>query len=57
VHSSGGNSRPPTGETPLQMPDANPALAERPEEAVAVPRAPVPPEYVAIVRRLFEREP
>ena len=57
VHASGGNSRPPTGDTPLQMPDANPALAERPEEAVAVPRAPVPPEYVAIVRRLFEREP
>jgi hypothetical protein len=57
VHATGGASRPPTGETPLQMPDANPALADRPQEAVAVPRAPVPPEYVAIVRRLFEREP
>jgi len=57
VHATGGGSRPPTGETPLQMPDANPALAERPAEAVAVPRAPVPPEYAAIVQRLFERAP
>jgi hypothetical protein len=57
VHASGGGSRPPTGETPRQMPDANPALAQRLEEAVAVPRAPVPPEYIAIVRRLFERAP
>jgi hypothetical protein len=39
------------------MPDANPALAESAGEAIAVPRAPVPPEYAAVVRRLFEREP
>jgi len=57
VHASGGGSRPPTGETPSQMPDANPALAEQAEEAIAVPRAPVPAEYAAIVRRLFERAP
>ena len=57
VHASGGGSRPPTGETPSQMPDSNPALAEQAEEAIAVPRAPVPAEYTAIVRRLFERAP
>jgi hypothetical protein len=57
VRLTGGGSRPPTGDTPSQLPDASPALAERPREAVAVPRAPVPPEYAAVVRRLFEREP
>jgi hypothetical protein len=57
VHASGGGSRPPTGETPSQMPDANPALAEQAEEAIAVPRTPVPAEYATIVRRLFERAP
>ena len=57
VRATGGGPRPPTGDTPLQMPDANPALAENPDEAVAVPRAPVPPEYAILVRRLFEREP
>ena len=57
VRLTGGGSRPPTGDTPSQLPDASPALAERPREAVAVPRAPVPPEYASIVRRLFEREP
>jgi hypothetical protein len=57
VRATGGGPRPPTGDTPLQMPDANPALAENPDQAVAVPRAPIPPEYAAVVRRLFEREP
>jgi hypothetical protein len=57
VHMTGGAARPPTGDTPLQMPDANPALVESPRDAVGLPRAPVPPEYAAVVRRLFEREP
>jgi len=57
VHATGGGARPPTGGTPVQMPDANPALAEDAGEAVAIPRAPIPPEYAAVVRRLFEREP
>ena len=57
VHVTGGGPRPPTGDTPLQMPDANPALAESPGEVIAVPHAPVPPEFAAVVRRLFEREP
>jgi hypothetical protein len=57
VHVTGGGPRPPTGDTPLQMPDASPALAEDPGEAVAIPHAPVPPEYAAVVQRLFEREP
>jgi len=39
------------------MPDANPALAESSRDAVGLPRAPVPPEYAAVVRRLFERAP
>jgi hypothetical protein len=53
----GGGPRPPTGDTPTQMPDASPALAASVRQAVAVPRAPVPPEYAGLVRRLFEREP
>jgi len=57
VHMTGGAARPPTGDTPVQMPDANPALAESSRDAVGLPRAPVPPEYAAVVRRLFERAP
>ena len=57
VRMAGGDPRPPTGDTPLQLPDANPALAERPRQAVAVPRASVSPEYASLVGRLFEREP
>ena len=57
VRVASGGPRPPTGDTPIQLPDANPALAADPREAVAVPRAPVPPEYAGLVRRLFERTP
>jgi len=57
VRAVGGGPRPPSGETPLQAPDAHPPLAAERREAVAVPRTPVPSDYAVVVRRLFERTP
>ena len=55
VRARGGRPRPPTGDAPPLEPDARPALARQQRPTTPFHRMPVPPEYTALVRRLYVR--